>query len=95
MERFSTCEIREKEVINLCDGVKLGCPCDFEFNVYEGKITAIIVPRPSGFLGLSHAKDLWIPWERIERIGSDAILVRLQPNEYRLHEKENKRNKYF
>ncbi|MBE6545948.1 MAG: YlmC/YmxH family sporulation protein [Ruminococcaceae bacterium] len=95
MERFSTCELREKEVINLCDGVKLGCPCDFEFNVCEGKITAIIVPRPSGFLGLSHARDLLIPWDRIECIGSDAILVRLQPTEYRLNEKGEKRNKYW
>jgi len=77
MERFSTCELREKEVINVCDGTRLGCPSDFEFNVYEGVITAIIVPRPSGFLGLSHANDLIIPWESIERIGTDAILVKI------------------
>ena len=77
MERFSTCELREKEVINLCDGSRLGCPCDFEFDVYEGSITAIIVPRPSGFLGLSRANDLVIPWKNIECIGTDAILVRL------------------
>lgn len=81
MERFSTCELREKEVINLCDGTRLGCPCDFEFNVYEGAITAIIVPRPSGFLGLSHANDLVIPWDNIECIGTDAILVRMSSNE--------------
>ena len=44
MERFSTCELREKEVINLCDGARLGTPCDFEFDVCDGKITALIVP---------------------------------------------------
>lgn len=81
MERFSTCELREKEVINVCDGTRLGCPCDFEFNVYEGAITALIVPRPSGFLGLSRANDLVIPWDRIERIGTDAILVRMSTDE--------------
>ena len=81
MERFSTCELREKEVINLCDGARLGCPCDFEFNVYKGAITAIIIPRPSGFLGLSRANDLVIPWENIERIGTDAILVRMTSEE--------------
>ena len=81
MERFSTCELREKEVINLCDGTRLGCPCDFEFNVYKGVITAIIIPRPSGFLGLSRANDLVIPWENIECIGTDAILVRMTSEE--------------
>lgn len=77
MERFSTCELREKEVINLCDGTRMGCPCDFEFNVYEGAITAIIVPSHNSFFGLNRADDIVIPWERIERIGTDAILVRI------------------
>ena len=77
MERFSTCELREKEVININDGTRLGCPSDFEFNVYEGAITALIVPRSSGFLGLGRGNDLIIPWENIERIGTDAILVKL------------------
>lgn len=81
MERFSTCELREKEVINLCDGSKLGCPCDFEFDVYEGAITAIIIPRSGGFLGLSRGNDLIIPWKNIECIGTDAILVRMSPGD--------------
>lgn len=81
MERFSTCELREKEVINLCDGTRLGCPCDFEFNVYEGAITALIVTRPGGFLGFSRANDIIIPWDKIECIGADAILVRITSEE--------------
>ena len=93
MERFSTCELREKEVINLCDGSRLGCPCDFEFNVCEGKITAIIVPRSAGFLGLSHSHDLVIPWNKIECIGEDAILVRLSPAECSPPEKDRKKRK--
>ena len=79
MERFNTCDLREKEVVNLCDGTRIGCPSDFEFDLCNGKITALIVPRPSGFLGLSHANDLIIPWNKIECIGEDAILVRLLP----------------
>ena len=93
MERFSTCELRDKEVVNLCDGTKLGCPSDFEFDLCDGKITALIVPRPCGFLGLSHANDLVIPWSKIECIGEDAILVRLLPNECRPHEGEQKKKK--
>ena len=81
MERFNTCSLREKEVINLCDGTRLGCPDDFEVNVCDGKIVAIVVPRPSGFLGLSHSNDLVIPWHKIECIGEDTILVRLSNDE--------------
>ena len=95
MERFSTCELREKEVINLCDGSRLGCPCDFEFNVCEGKITAIIVPRSAGFLGLSHSHDLVIPWNKIECIGEDAILVdvRLDKNDCSCCMEQDRRKK--
>ena len=81
MERLNTCDLREKEVVNLCDGTRIGCPGDFEFDLCNGKITALIVPRPSGFLGLSRANDLIIPWNKIECIGEDAILVRLLPAE--------------
>ncbi len=93
MERFSTCDLRDKEVVNLCDGAKLGSPCDFEFDACDGKITALIVPRPSGFLGLSHARDLIIPWNKIECIGEDAILVKLPPETYCLPEVDKKKNK--
>ncbi len=82
MERFNTCSLREKEVINLCDGMRLGCPDDFEVNVCDGRIISIIVPRPSGFLGLSHSNDLVIPWCKIECIGEDTILVRLSENDF-------------
>ena len=91
MERFSTCDLREKDVINLCDGSRLGCPNDFEFNTCDGKITAIIVNRPGGFLGLGRSNDLVIPWSKIECIGEDAILVRLPSEElFQTHEKKRK-----
>ena len=96
MERLSTCELREKSVINLCDGVNLGCPSDFEVNICDGKITAIIIPRPSGFLGLKHDRDLIIPWCKIECIGEDAILVRLTPGEVCCGDiNDNKKRKGF
>ncbi len=97
MERYSTSELREKEVINICDGSKLGCPTDFEFNVYAGAITAIVVPRSGGFLGFGRGDDLIIPWERIERIGVDAILVRVSDEEMGLtvRDKSRRGGKFF
>lgn len=95
MERFNTCDLRTKEVINLCDGTKLGCPCDFEFNRCDGRITALIVPRSGGWFGVGRGNDLIIPWHKIECIGEDAILVRLSPGDILPPECERKKKKSF
>lgn len=95
MERFNTCDLREKEVINLCDGVRLGCPADFEFNACDGRITALIVPRAGGFLGMGRSHDIIIPWNKIECIGEDAILVRLSQSELFPGGCERKKKKNF
>lgn len=81
MRKMGTDELRQKEVINLCDGTRLGYACDFEFDASDGKICALIVPRPSGFLGFGKECDIVIPWCRIECIGEDAILVKLPREE--------------
>lgn len=96
MKRMSTCEIRQKDVINVCDGTNLGCATDFEIDTCDGKITALIVPRPSGFLWMSHDKDLVIPWCNIECIGEDTILVKLPPElACRIEKKKEKRKGIF
>ena len=95
MERFSTCDLRNKEVINLCDGTKLGCPTDFEFDACDGKITALIVSEQGGFFGLGGGDDVIIPWCKIECIGEDAILVRFQNGELLMPEAERKKKKRY
>ena len=95
MERLSTCDLREKEVINLCDGVRLGCPSDFEFNTCDGRITAIVISRSGGFLGLGRCNDLIIPWNRIECIGEDAILVKLSASECCEPNQKKKKKTYY
>ena len=69
--------LREREVVNVCDGRRLGYICDMEIDLLTGKITAIVVPGNnrcfSVSFGTSH--DIRIPWEKIERIGNDIILV--------------------
>ena len=81
MGKMGTDEIREKEVINLCDGTRLGYACDFEIDASDGRICALIVPIQTGFLGLGKGTDVVIPWRRIECIGEDAILVKLEKSE--------------
>ncbi len=38
------CEMREKEVVNICTGKQLGCVVDLELDTCSGKIESIIVP---------------------------------------------------
>ena len=38
------CELKQKEVINICTCRTLGCPVDVEFNCETGCITALVVP---------------------------------------------------
>ncbi|MBO7170676.1 MAG: YlmC/YmxH family sporulation protein [Clostridia bacterium] len=75
MDRCNSEDFREKEVVNLCDGRRLGCVSEVEFNVCDGKLTAIVVPAGNCVLGFGCKEKIVIPWERIERIGEDVILV--------------------
>ena len=95
MERFSTCELRQKEIINVCNGSKMGCASDFEFNMSDGKITAIIVTKPSGFLGLGRGIDVFIPWDKIECFGEDTILVRLSSNDHYSPDLPRRKRKFW
>ena len=74
MSHVSGESIREKEVINSCDGRRLGYVTDIQFDVCDGRITAIVVPIKGGFLGCG-GENIVIPWEKICKIGEDIILV--------------------
>jgi YlmC/YmxH family sporulation protein len=69
-------QLRKKEVINICDGSRLGCICDLDIEICEGRINAIIVPGESSMFGILRSKEeLVIPYCRINKIGDDVILV--------------------
>ena len=77
MRQLTTTELECMEVINLCDGGKLGFPTALEPCADDGRITALLIPRESGFLNLGRAEHYRIPWCRIECIGVDTVLVKL------------------
>ena len=77
MRHLTTSEMECMEVINLCDGGKLGFPNALELCADDGRVTALLIPRENGFLGLGRSEHYRIPWCRIECIGEDAILVKL------------------
>lgn len=81
MKRCSTADLRGLEIINLCDGTRLGYATDFEFDREDARILALVVPGSCGFLGFGREEDLIIPWHQIECIGEDTILVKLTQQE--------------
>ena len=79
-ERTSYCDLKRKEVINVCDGARLGRICDLEMDVCTGTLLALVVPGPARLLGLIRScEELVIPFCRIKKFGEDVILVEIIP----------------
>lgn len=76
MARTTYSELKSKEIINICDGARLGCICDLELDDCTGQICAIVVPGQHRFLGLLKSSDeIVIPFCNIHKIGDDVILI--------------------
>ncbi|MBE6670176.1 MAG: YlmC/YmxH family sporulation protein [Ruminococcaceae bacterium] len=81
MNISSTKELRTKDVINLCNGKRIGCASDFEFDTCSGRIISLIIPGEGGIFGFGSKNEIIIPWSRVECFGEDTVLVRLSENE--------------
>ena len=69
-------QLRRKEVINLCDGCKLGYVGDLEICLPEGTVKAIIVLGPCRFFVLfGRGEDYYIPWDCVQKFGDDIVLI--------------------
>lgn len=70
------CDLKRKEVINICDCQRIGPVCDVEMDLCCGKITHIIVPGPCHLFGiLGRESEFVIDICCIKQIGEDVILV--------------------
>ncbi|MCT4592912.1 MAG: YlmC/YmxH family sporulation protein [Anaeromicrobium sp.] len=73
---ISTAELREKEIINMSDGKKLGFISDIEINLEKGRVVSVVVPTEGKFLGIfGKYNEYVIPWREINKIGVDVVLV--------------------
>lgn len=78
LSKTSFSELRRKEVINVCDGARLGHICDLELDACSGLILAILAPGPARLFGLLHSEEvLAIPFGNIKKFGEDVILVEM------------------
>ncbi len=73
--------LKEKEVININSGKRLGFISDIDIDLKCGEInTLIVAPCGKAFNFFSGKNNIFIPWQCIEKIGRDAILVRYTEN---------------
>ena len=83
---FRAHSLKRKEVINIVTAERIGYISDVEIGEREGVIESIIVPKRGGFFSFLIGTELVIPWDMVEVVGRDVVLVR---NDYKNQEKEN------
>ena len=70
-------EMKQKQVVNIVSGTVIGFLSDIEFDTVSGNLTSIIIfgrPKALGLFGKED--DITIPWQSIEVIGEETILVK-------------------
>lgn len=84
-------DLRKKEVINQCNGYRIGFVDDLEINTKTADLCSLIVYGRSRFFGLfGRENDCIIPWQNIKLIGEDTILV-----DFNAKKEPNRINKGF
>ncbi len=69
-------DMRNKEVVNVKDGTRLGYIDDVEFDTMTAELTALVIYGKARFFGLfGREEDIVITWQDIEVIGEDTVLV--------------------
>ena len=70
-------DLRNKEVIDMKTGLRLGFVDDIEFDTESGQVTSLVIfGRPRAFGIMGREGDIVIKCPEIALIGEDTILVR-------------------
>ncbi|WP_066633655.1 YlmC/YmxH family sporulation protein [Desulfolucanica intricata] len=74
---FKISDLAKRDIINLADGARLGPVKDVHINSDDGTVKAIVLrgqkKKYFGLMGIG--QDIVVPWEKIRKIGVDAVLV--------------------
>lgn len=80
----SVTDLRNKEVINIKTGNRLGCVSDVEICCESGSLCAIIIWGKGRLFDLwGKQEDIRIPWKSIQVIGEETVLVCLSEEQCR------------
>lgn len=75
-------ELKQKEVINVKDGSRLGFVSDVDIDIKNGKISKIIIAGPGKVLGVfGREQEYQIKWGDIKKIGDDIIIIDVEEDD--------------
>ena len=84
-------ELKNKQVVCVNNGCVLGLVSDIELDTQNGTLTSIVIFGNYKLFGLfGRGEDIVIPWEDIQVIGNETILVTTNPSLFS-QEKQRKR----
>ena len=76
-------EFKDKQVVCVKNGCVLGYVSDVEIDTSSGRLDAIVIFGRLRFFGLlGREEDIVIPWDEIDVIGKETILVNTDPTPY-------------
>lgn len=73
-------ELSGKEIVNLCDGARMGIigNSDLVIDENNGKIIYLLIPnRRIQFFLLSEKNFTEVPWDSIKKIGPDIVILEM------------------
>ena len=69
-------ELRNKQVVSVRDGSVIGFIYDIEIDTKNGNVCSVVILGKPRFFGIfGREEDIVIPWENIEVIGEETVLV--------------------
>lgn len=71
-------ELTGKEVINMCNGTRLGIVGDSDLliDAENGEVESIILPPRNNILSIwTERSQMVIPWTAVKKVGSEVIVV--------------------
>lgn len=72
-------ELKNKQVVSVKSGAMLGRIDDVEINTDTGAINSVVIFGKIHILGIfGRENDIVIPWNDIEVIGSETVLVKTE-----------------
>ncbi len=72
-------DFRYKDVVCVEDGTRLGYVGDVEIDTHNAKLRSIVIHGKFRWFFFGREEDIVVPWEEIQIIGEDTILVNVTP----------------